>query len=78
MRPPEPHGISINVNIQNMISQKQVENMNLEQQSGLSDRSGLGDDKKSKKLLPNNMISKIDDFECKEELVFKRTTPLDK
>lgn len=36
--------------------------MNLEQQSGLSDRSGLGDDKKPKKLLTNNLISKIDDF----------------
>ena len=53
--------------------------MNLEQQGGLSDRSGIAEDKKNKKILGNNNnvgntnnignvsnnSNKIDDFECK-------------
>lgn len=41
----------------------------------MSDRSMLGEEKKSKKvsMIINN--PKIDDFQCKEEIIYKRTAP---
>lgn len=62
--PPETHGISINVNIQNMIQQRDQRDQQRDNEAPiLSDRSGFGEDKKVKKMLsnlPNN--AKMDDF----------------
>lgn len=57
--PPEAHGISINVNIQNMIPQKNIENID---NLPMSDRSMLAEDKKTKKIALLNVNPKIDDF----------------
>lgn len=88
----EPHGISINVNIQNMIPKQNENNQNVT----LTERGALIDEKKSRKIVNNGNLSnmnmntnlnvgnnmnvnggKFDQFQCTEELVFKRT-PIEK
>lgn len=54
----QTHGISINVNIQNMLP-KTMENVEV---LPMSDRSLLGDEKKTKKIMPPTVAQKFDDF----------------